>query len=273
MFQAAFNFAKQVVMAGQPEFNDGTVGKQYRRVDPLPQVITGRHQLAGHSACDLMMAEMQLAHDQRIQELERRILDLERASLSGAKEHKELREDLRRVTDQITSHMAAHSRGRTDIASTAHIEQETLASEISRLVQQRLQSLARKCVKRTEFAEEYPQREQAPRLLGAICSILLPPGQPDLHQLRALLNIPEEGSLYEEVSAVYEEALRLRRATENSPMDCVWETECRPGSLVDLERQEVWSGCHERRTVSFLIAPGYSVDAQPFLLQQVFAGA
>ncbi|MFC8626350.1 hypothetical protein [Streptomyces anulatus] len=273
MFQAAINLAKQVIMAGQPEFSDGTIGTQYRRVDALPQVLTDRHQFAGHNACSLNMADMQQAHDQQVQELERRILDLERASRSGAKEHKELRDDLRRVTDQIASHMAAHSRGRTDIASTAHIEQETLASEISRLVQQRLQSLARKCVKRTEFATEYPQREQAPRLLGAICAILLPPGQPDLYQLRALLNIPEEGSLYEEASAVYEEAIRLRRAADSSPMECVWETDCRPGSLVDLERQEVWSGCHERRTVRFLIAPGYSVDAQPFLLQQVFAGA
>ncbi|MFJ2131048.1 hypothetical protein ACIOMQ_09150 [Streptomyces sp. NPDC087845] len=272
MLQAALKFAKQVIMVVQPEFSDGTVGAQYRRTDALPQVLTDRHQPTGHDACVLMMAEMQLVYEQRSQELERRIVDLERASRSGSKEHKVLREDLRRVSDQIASHMAVHSRGRTDIASTAHIEQETLASEISRLVQQRLQSLARKCVKRTEFAAKFPQREQAPRLLGAICAILLPPGQPDLHQLRALLNVPEEGSLYEEASAVYKEALRLRQAAEASPLDCVWDTACPTGSLVDLERQEVWPGCHERRTVNFLIAPGYSVNSQPFLLQQVFAG-
>lgn len=218
------------------------------------------------------MREMQLVHDQQTQELEGRILDLERASRSGAKEHRELREELQQVTAQIASHMAAHSRGRTDVASTAHIEQETLAAEISRLVRQRLQSLARKCVKRTDFVSAFPQREQAPRLLGAICAILLPPGQPDLHQLRALLNIPEDGSLYEEASGVYQEALRLRQAAEASPLNCVWDTACPTGSLVDLERQEVWPGCHERRTVAFLIAPGYSVNTQPFLLQQVFAG-
>lgn len=55
-------------------------------------------------------------------------------------------------------------------------------------------------------------------------------------------------------------------------MKCVWETDCTPGAQVDLDRQEIWPGCQERRSVRFLIAPGYSVDGQQFLLQQVFTG-
>ncbi|GAV38207.1 hypothetical protein [Streptomyces acidiscabies] len=259
-------------MTVQPEFSDNPTFAQQRRPENLPIILGDRNRREEYNDIILAVAEMQHAHSQQIRELEMRILDLERATRFGVKEHEELREGLRKTTEQISSHLAAHTRGRTDVASTAHMEQETLASDISRLVQQRLHSLARKCVKRTEFADNYPQREQAPRLLGAICAILLPPGQPDLHQLRALLNIPDQGSLYEEVLAAYEEALRLRKATEDSSMNCVWETNCSPGAPVDLERQEVWPGCRERRTVRFLIAPGYSFNGQPFLLQQVFAG-
>ncbi|MFG3199888.1 hypothetical protein ACGFYT_27585 [Streptomyces sp. NPDC048208] len=272
MFQAALNLVRQVIMSEYPEFSDKVVGSQRRQAESLPQILGEKPRFDEYGDLRFVISDMQNAYEQRIYELEKRILDLERATRLGGKEHGELREVLGKLTNQISSHLAAHSRGRTDIASTAHIEQETLASEISRLVQQRLHSLARKCVKRTDFASAYPQREQAPRLLGAICAILLPPGQPDLGQLRALLNIPQEGSLFEEAAAVYEEALRLRRATESSSMKCVWEVECAPDSPVDLERQEIWASCHGRRTVQFLIAPGYSANGQLFLLQQVFAG-
>lgn len=272
MFQSALKLAKQVIMAGQPEFSDKATLPQHRRPEPLPQVLGDRYRREEFSDILFAVAEMQSSHNQQIKELEMRIFELERMTRLGVKEHNELRESLSKATDQISFHLAAHTRGRTDVASTVHVEQETLASEISRLVQQRLHSLARKCVKRTEFGVNYPQREQAPRLLAAICAILLPPGQPDLHQLRALLNIPEQGSLYEEASAALEEAIRLRRATEDSPAKCFWETSCSSGSPVDLERQEVWAGCRERRTVDFLIAPGYSFNGQLFLLQQVFTG-
>ncbi|MFG2504600.1 hypothetical protein ACGFOW_03730 [Streptomyces rubiginosohelvolus] len=272
MIQIALKLVKQVIMAGQPDFSDRSIGEQRGGGNSLPHLIRDQSQYSEYGDFRFVVAEMQRAHDQQMHELEKRILELEREARFGAKEHGEIREDLRKVTGQISSHLAAHSRARTDVASTEHIEQEALASEISRLVQQRLHSLARKCVKRTDVVSGYPQREHAPRLLGAICAILLPPGKPDLHQLRALLNIREEGSLYEEAVSVHDDAIRLRQATESSSMSCVWETDFLPGSAVDFERQEVWPGCHGRRTAQFLIAPGYSVNGQPFLLQQVFAG-
>ncbi|MFD5160534.1 hypothetical protein ACFWMJ_21085 [Streptomyces hawaiiensis] len=204
--------------------------------------------------------------------LEERILELERQVLHGAKVHEEQTASIRRLEARLNAYMASQTRSRGDVASNAHAAQETIAQEVRQFIEQRLQNVARNRLVHADGLSHHPHRQQLPRLLGALCSLLFERRSPDFHQLRTLLNVPEYGPAFETAKELYSKVCEFQARSRATDMRCEWIFEFSYGVPLNPDRQEAWPSCDPGQPVLFVVAPAYIVDDQVYMLQRVFTG-
>ncbi|MGW8700020.1 hypothetical protein ACWGOK_24275 [Streptomyces eurythermus] len=204
--------------------------------------------------------------------LEARILELERQVLFGVKVHQEQDASIRRLEARLSAQMASQTRFRGDVASNAHAAQETIAQEFRQFVEQRLQNIARARLQHADCLTQYAREQHMPRLLGALCGVLFSGATPDFHQVRALLNVPEYGSVFETVNELFSKACEFHARSRATGMKCEWLFDFSYGAPLDPDRQEPWPSCDPSQPVRFVVAPAYVVNDQYYLLQRVFTG-
>jgi hypothetical protein len=210
-------------------------------------------------------------YESALEQVLRRIGQLERAVEVGAEQHTQMRRSIDRLERQVGVLLAARLEGRNDLAAAPHGDHQILARRFRTLIEQNFLTFARRYARRCDRVLDRPAAEQTARLISLLSRQLFTGTLPTSRDTIRSLRLPEhDGHVEAAITVLRGHCADLATDIQRVGLDHAWDFTAFSGTPVDPTRQDVWATCDARAPVSFVMSPAYLVNGRMYCPQLVF---